>query len=297
VDVRPNVEEALAYVLAARSQKGKSRERQFNAISFSLIAVTLAIAVPTVRIVAQDLYAQLAVRTFGVTPKLPTDLPQELLLPNVFPMGPAAPGRPMPLAEAQAHVPFRIKLPKTDLLPYQPELFVHEATALSRRIDSASIDLALKRLGRDSVEMPIGLDGMTVTVAFHEAVTIRLGHCPELVGPWHSCALLNEAVAPTIAMPQGVEPEALTVFSLELLGLRAADAEALSRTGTMFFPPENYAWHKVVNVNGDDAVLVGYQPGATGQVAYNLCWTDNGIAYSLFGRDPNMALTVAASLR
>jgi hypothetical protein len=78
---------------------------------------------------------------------------------------------------------------------------------------------------------------------------------------------------------------------------RSHDAKALSQTGILFFPPENYASHKIVEVMGHDAVLVAYQPGKTGQVAYNLSWTADGIAYSLFGRDPGTALAVAESLK
>jgi hypothetical protein len=94
-----------------------------------------------------------------------------------------------------------------------------------------------------------------------------------------------------------MKPETLMIFSLQLLGLGASDARALSRTGGILFPPENYASHKVVDVNSHEGVLVVYQPGSTGEVAYNLSWTANGIAYSLFGRDPSTALTVAGSLR
>ena len=119
----------------------------------------------------------------------------------------------------------------------------------------------------------------------------------KLVGPWQSCASLNESLAPTLILPEGVEPQTLTNFSVQLIGLSAADAKVLSLTGGLFFPPENYASHKIVEVNGHDAVLVAYAPGSTGQVAYNLSWTANGTAYSLFGRDPRTALTVAESLR
>jgi hypothetical protein len=297
IDVQPNVDEALAHVLSARRQRREKRKRQFAVSFISLIAAIASIGIPPVRIAAQNMYAELAVRMFGITPHFSANLPQELLLPNVFPIGPVTPSPAVPLAGAQAFVPFRIQLPETELLPYQPKFFVHEATTLTRRIDSVPIEIALERLGREPVDIPRGLDGATISITFHKSVTVRLGECPELVGPWHSCAFLNEAVAPTLTLPQAVKPETLTTFSLQLLGLSAADAKALSRSGGLFFPPENYALHKIVKVNGHSAVLVVYEPGSTGQVAYNLSWTADGIAYSLFGRDPSTALTVAGSLR
>ncbi len=297
IDVRPRVDEALAHVLSARSKRRKRRQRKLTVSFILFIAAIAIIAIPPVRIAAQDIYAELAVRMFGLTPHFSANLPEELLLPNVFPIGPVTPSRPVPLVGAQAFVPFKIQLPETELLPYEPKFFVHEVTTRTRHVDALPIENALARLGREPIDIPSGLDGATISITFHKSVTVRLGECPELVGPWHSCAFLNEAMAPTISLPQAVKPETLTTFSLQLLGLSAADARALSRTGELFFPPERYASHKVVEVNGYDGVLVVYATGSTGEVAYNLSWTANGIAYSLFGRDPRTALTVAESLR
>ena len=298
IETQPNVEAALAHVLLAGRQRRNKRIRQFAVSSISLIAAGMIIAIPAIRVAAQDVYAELAVRTFGVTPQFSLNLPHELLLPNVFPIGPVTTSRPVSLPKAQAFVPFKIELPYTNLLPYQAKLFAREGTTLGRRIEMAPIEMALKRLGREPVDIPTGLDGATISIRFHKSVAVRLGECPELVGPWHSCAVLLEELAPTLTLPQGVEPEAMTAFSLQLLGLRAPDAKALARTGVLFFPPENYGWHKVVEVNGHDAVLVAYKPGSTGAVvAYNLSWTAGGVSYSLFGRDPGTGVGVAESLR
>ena len=296
-DARPNVEQALAHVLSTGRQRRERRKRQFTVSFITVIAAIATIAIPPVRIAAQDVYAELTIRMFGVTPPFSANLPRELLLPNVFPIGVVPPSRAVSLVEAQAFVPFSIHLPETELLPYQPMFSVQEATTLTRRIDSIPIEIALERLGREPVAIPSGLDGATISITLHKNVTVRFGECPELVGPWHSCAFLNEALAPTLTFPKDVAPETLSSFSLQLLGLSAPDAKAISRRGLLFFPPENYAWHKAVEVSGHHAVLVVYEPGSTGEVAYNLSWTADGIAYSLFGRDPSTALSIARLIR
>ncbi len=297
IHIEPDIEAALKQVLFAGKRR---REKQFRRASISLMsltAVALTIAIPAVRVAAQDVYADLTIRTIGVTPHFAPDLPRDLLLPNVFPIGPVAPTREVSLAEAKAFVPFRIQLPQTSLLPYEVKLFAHEERKVSQRIEKARIHVALDHLGRQHIDLPAGLDNGTISITFHKSISARFGDCPQIVGPWRSCAVLTQGLAPTLTLPSELQPEKLATFSFQLLGMSAPDANALARIGIVFFPPEDYAWHKVVHVNGRDAVLVAYKPASTGSVAYNLSWSDNGISYSLFGRDPSTAVSVAESLR
>ena len=292
----PDIERALTDVMAVGKKRRARSRRRIAVMIVGAGLISLSLAFAGVRGAAQDVWAELEIRSIGVTPAISSSLPPELLMPNVFPLGPTQPSKVMSRAEAERFVEFAIQIPHTSLLPYQPVFSVKEQSSVARGIDAQSIDNALTRLGRESIELPAGLNGKTVAVRFPKSVTVSFGRCAQLIGPWHACAFLQESRAPTLVMPAGIADETMTVFSLRLLGLSAPDARALARRHVLFFPPENYARHKTVQVKGHAALLVISKPDAHSEVAYNLSWVADGIAYSLFGRDPDTAITVAESI-
>lgn len=301
----PDVERALEATLL-RHQQARQTSQQ-HLLTTALVtgtALALLVGTPSVRAWAQEVWAEFRVQRFSVMPVNLQGLPFELLLPNVFPVGKggSAPQKTLDPAEAGQWAGFAVRLPRTPLLPYQPQLAVSAPWTIQRPVEGKKITAALHKLGRAPIEVPPGLDQTLVGVRFGPSVQAHFGECPQLVGPWRSCAFLWQSTLPVILAPPNVSLEVLSNFSLRLLGLRPEDAQRLAthlvKSPALFQPPsEEYAYYQELRVKDSDALLTVYKPDARGEVAYHLAWVTGERAYSLFGRDPKTALPVAESIQ
>jgi hypothetical protein len=223
-----------------------------------------------------------------------------LLLPNVFPLYPAFATKPLRTAshtEAAAAAGFPIKLLSSQ--SGAKTFLVLQPPTLERTLEKSAIDAELKRLQRDSIAWPQSLDGATVKLSQGKNAITHYGTCPTIAGPWNSCAFLVQYRAPQLHLSVPIALAAFTAFSLELAGLSRTRAQSLAKLESTFFLPfeTNNCTLQSAKVHRSPATLILYPKAPNGEEAYNLQWQEQGFHFSLFGRGPSRAVSLAESLR
>lgn len=280
-----------------RNKRNAHSKRLLLSLAASLILLTSLLPQPRA-------WAQQAWTTYilGGSTNIALDfasLTPPLLLPNVFPMYPANAIKPIKAssrAEASAAAGFSVYQLNTDL--GQPSFRVSQHAPLERTLDKQAIDAELRRLNREPIPWPQGLDGATLQLNLGKSAITHYGQCPTIVGPWNSCAFLLQFRPPELRLSTPIALAALTVFSLELAGLSRTRAQSLAKLGSTFFLPfeENNCTLQQTKVKNSPAVLILYPKAPNGEEAFNLQWQERGFSFSLFGRDPSRAIALAESL-
>jgi hypothetical protein len=276
------------------------RCRQTKQLFLSLTAslILLASLLPQPRAWAQQAWTSYIL---GNTTNISFDialLSPELMLPNVFPLSPPDAAKSIKvssLSEAGAAANFPVYTLQASL--GQPTYTVVESPTLEKTLHKKVIDHELRRLNREPVQWPEGLDGGTIKLILGKTVLTRFGQCPTIVGPWNSCAMLAQSRPAELHISAPIALAALTVFSLELAGLGRVRAQSFAKLGSTFFLPfDNDCKLQQTKVNNSPAILTLYPKAPNGEEAFNLQWQERGFSFSLFGRDPSRAIALAESL-
>lgn len=279
-----------------QSQRHARNKRALLSIAATLIcALSL---MPQTRGWAQQVWTTyLLGNTTNITFNLAL-LSPELMLPNVFPLYPANATKPIEasnLTEATNLAGFHAYTLNANL--GQPTYSVAEAPTLERSLNKQVIDSELRRLNREPIAWPEGLDGATIKLTQGKTVLTRFGQCTTIIGPWNACAMLAQSRLPELHLSAPITLAALTVFSLELAGLSRVRAQSLAKLGATFFLPfDNDCKLQQTKVKDAAAVLILYPKAPNGEEAFHLQWQENGYSFGLFGRDPSRAVALAESL-
>lgn len=209
---------------------------------------------------------------------------------------------------------FDVRLPsnRTD----SPALLVQAGEAFNIRIDRARGQELLDAAGYTDLQLPLSIDGATISIDIPTGVTAGYGDCPALedaqtVDPDTAgspgrrsidCILLVQMPSPTVSTPPDLDIEQLAEIGLQLSGMTADQAHLYSQTvdwtSTLVIPvPRNGASYREVDVDGVTGYLI--QRPTDDAPQYLLIWVKDGIIYAIggLGNSADQALDMAASMR
>lgn len=303
----------------ARPAEAARREWPVLRIAASAAAFALAaalLAVPSVRAAAASLLARFRIVHFVAVEVDPSRVAQlrssEIGLSDLI--GDRVqvlqdPGPPVAAAspeEAGAATGLRVRVP--GWLP--PEVTLR-ATAyrgpgkVQVVADTARLQHLLDFLGIDDVHPPAALDGRTATIDV--PAMVRMTYANDRGAE----ADFLQARSPEVALPEGVEIEALAEIGLRILGFGAEEAKrfalAIDWRSTMLVPiPSGAARFKRVDINGRPGLLIartapapgGASPAPPARELQMLIWSGDGMVYGIRGnfRDESV-LRMAYSAR
>jgi hypothetical protein len=303
----PDDEIALAW---QRTQAARlpARARFLNPLWPLAAAAGLAgilLLTPTGRATAEALWRSLTLTSVQNVSIDFSKTTMNLLLPNVFPLRGAETTRTQyakTATEAADLAGFPVRSLRTPHLPFTPSIRVTEEPELKRTIDLAAIETDLREMGRRLPPLPAGIDGAEIRLQpGSKVVSIAYGECPQLIGPWTSCAVLIQARPMTLQLPPQLSVDEYIRFSLELAGFSGEQTEALARLHrkqpTLFIPLETTAELQQVRVRGTTGTLVVYAKTDSADTAFMLEWLEDGIYFRLFGRNPVLAVEMAETLQ
>jgi hypothetical protein len=272
------------------------------AAGVAAVAVTAALlAVPSVRAAASSLLARFRVVHFVAVPVDEARVRQlrasEIDLPGLIGENVKVlqePGPPVAVAspeEAGAAAGFHVRVP--GWLP--PEVTLRDTTyrgpgRVEVVADTARLRQLLDLLGIDDVEVPPGLDGKTATIDVPAIVKLRYAN------DRGAEAEFLQARSPEVALPEGVEVDALAEIGLRILGFSPAEAKRFAQVidwrSTMLVPiPSGAAQWKRVDVNGNPGLLIARtlpppanaSPAPPAKLVQMLIWSADGMVFGIRG--------------
>jgi hypothetical protein len=164
-------------------------------------------------------------------------------------------------------------------------------TASSERLQQV-----MDALGVTDLSVPPGLDGHVVEVRVPPVVMIRYDHQDK------RRTRLFQARTPQIALPDGVDLQALGEIGLRILGLPAQEASqfahAIDWHTTLVVPvPPNATSFQQIDINGRQGVLIQHQPRDESPTT-TIVWSTPDRVFALVSIEHVSAVTaMAASVR
>jgi hypothetical protein len=284
-----------------------------------IVILAAALAIPSVRAVANSFLGLFRIQSVSIVQVDPGDLPDQLGSSEQFQQlisddvkieelgEPQEAGSP---EEASSLAGIPVRLPAE--IEGTPKLHVQPGTRAAFEIDLPRVRALMSEIGQEDIELPDELDGATVTLELPTVVGATYGDCeveregdqdPDEPGyQTRNCATLIQMASPEISAPPGLDVAGLGQAFLQLLGMSPEEAAQFSQTvdwtTTLVIPIPRYGMtYQDVPVDGVNGTLIWEgQPGA--MTHYMLIWVKDGVVYSLSGRgNRSEALSIANSLK
>jgi hypothetical protein len=210
------------------------------------------------------------------------------------------PGQPVPVAsleDAAAAAHMAVATPQW--LPTGStimETAVVGERAVRVTASSERLQQVMNALGITDLSVPAGLDGHVVDVHVPPVVMIRYDHADK------RRSRLFQARTPQIALPEGVDIQALGEIGLRILGLPAPDAHqfahAIDWHTTLVVPvPPNATSFQQIDIGGRQGVLIQHQPRDESPTT-TVVWSTEDRVFALVSIEHVSAVTtMAASVR
>ncbi len=200
------------------------------------------------------------------------------------------------MEEARRSVNFDIKEVKD--LPFKVKTAnpsVMKPGSMKFKLNTDEVNKFIKSLGGTTL-LPDELNGKEFTVKLGGQVII-----PYLSNNEEDTLTLSEIAAPEIAVPDGVDADAVRKIILQLPFMPQNIRQQLSDIddweNTLPLPVDENEQTKDININGNPGVL--YMSDDGNSVYHDMIWTDNGVIYNLTGNFTNEqeAIKTAQSVR
>ncbi len=285
--------------------------------------LSLAMAFPGVRALANDFLGIFRIQRFTVVQFNPEDVPERLghstqfeyILSEDVQFEQMGENQVVStVAEASALAGFAVRLPTA--VEGALHLEVQPGLHASLTINLPRVRSLLAEIGRSDIVLPDAMDGATVTLDLPTAVIASYGDCefeaqevqetefdPQATLPvFNPCTTLVQVPSPTISAPPDLDFNQVGEAFLQVLGMSPEEAEHFSQrmnwTTTLVVPIPRYsATHQDVRVDGVEGVLIR-QTRDPIQGEYLMMWVNDGIVYALMGTgSPSTALSIGNSLK
>ena len=302
-----------------------SRRSRLAWVALGVIAfLTIALAFPEVRAIADSFLGLFRVQQFSVVQIQSENLPQELgsssqfeyMLSNDVHIEETGELQEVgDAAEASALAGIPVRLPEGMDTP--PTLMVQSGADISFTIDLPLVKALLQELGQGDLDLPASLNGATVEMTLPSAVAAGYGDCkmkaqadleanPDPNSPalpaLNDCITLVQMASPTISAPPELDVTKIGEAYLQILGMSPEEAAQFSSTvdwtTTLVLPIPRYGTnYKDVTVDGVKGTLV-QQKFDNRQGQYALIWVKDGVLYGLTGQgDGGKALEIAETIK
>lgn len=306
-------------VAPAASRRSRVPWKPLAAAAALLVAATVALTVPTVRVAAQEFLDLFRVKRF-VAISVDAERMERLKDGKVdlrTVLGDSVEETKRP---AEPHIVASVEDAARDagipvLVPTYvfnvndaPVIRVTDDAEARIAVDAERIRGVLDVLAIEDAEVPAGLDGATVTVRVPRAVSMDYRR-----GGSQWVATLTQARSPEVDLPEGVDIAALGEIGLRIAGLSTDEARQFSRTidwrSTMVVPvPASVGSFREVDVRGTTGLLIAIDPGRVARrepadanapsPRTILLWSENGLVYGLASSfHPADAIQMANSMR
>ena len=308
-DPLPRFEEQLRERLRAQTPASPPRRewpRRTLVIAATVIVIAGSIAVPGVRASVVQFVSLFRVVNFVAVPVDSSRL--DRLKSEQLEIGALIgehvevvqdPGPPVSVAsldDAAAVSGMTLALPQW--LPENTQVL--ETTVVGQRVvrvtaNSQRLQQVMDALGISDLTVPPGLDGHVVTVRVPPVVMVRYDH-----GSRRS--RLYQADVPELALPEGIDLQALGEIGLRILGLAPAEARqfahAIDWHTTLIVPvPPNASSFQQVTVGEYPGVAVQHQPRDQSPTT-TIVWSTPERVFALVTlQNVQQALTMATSVR
>lgn len=280
------------------------RARPVWAVLAVVAILAMALAVPSVRAVANNFLGLFRVQQFSVIQVDENQLQSQigdstanqleaLFADNVTIEGG---GEPVPVSspeEASQQAGFDVRLPAS--APAQAQYEVQPGMSASMPINVRQAQGLLDELGHSDVRLPKSLDGQIVRVDVPTSVVANYGDCkpkpvdsvpdgPSSIRTGLNCINFVQVPSPSVSAPPDLDINQLGRAMLEVLGMTPQEAASFSQTidwtSTLVIPvPRSRAQYEEVMVDGVQGTLL-----SSGGGNYALLWVRNGIVYAINGR-------------
>lgn len=285
------------------------RSRPVWAVLAAIAILAVSLAVPSVRVIANNFLGLFRVQQFTVISVDEEQLESQLngvsanQLEALFADSVTFEGGGDPLpaanaAEASQLAGFSIRLPSE--APEQVFYEVLPGLNASMQIDVRRAQGILDELGHEDVRLSKSLDGEIVTVDVPAAVAASYGDCrppqgsddPDAPAPImtsQNCVTFIQVPSPTVSAPPDLDINLLGRAALEVLGMTEEEAASFAQnidwTTTLIIPVPRYrAQYEDVQVDGVQGTLV-----SSGGTNFALLWVKDGVVFAISGRGSKQA--------
>lgn len=299
----------------------------FPVVRFGLVAMlamAIVLAIPSTRAMAGELLNLFRVQQVAVLPidtaglealtgneALGNQLSELMSSSTTVNKEPAEPVTVADAAEASAVAGFAVRLP-AEMTPARIQ--VSDPAGFTLTIDHAKTQAFINEAGHSDLVLPATIDGTDISVSIPAAVNVTFGTCPNpedaegfegdyerLSKEYADCLVFGQIPSPIVSAPAGVDVAVLAQLALELSGMSAEEATALSATvdwtSTLVVPmPRDAGTYADMSVDGVTGSLI--QSDSEFAPQYVLLWVKNGIVYFVSGSgdDASSAFALVNSL-
>ncbi len=298
------------------------RSSAARALAVLVLLIVVAVSVPSVRALADEILNLFRVQQVSVIPIDASGLQQlagndalgkqisQLISSSMSVI--EKPGEPQVAAnagEASQKAGFTVRLPQNE---QASRLTVEGKAAFNFTVDRAKAQALMDEAGRSDLVLPESIDGAVISVTVPASVRADYGTCPDpsqadSIGGgspgrrYPDCVIFAQLPSPTVEAPAGVDVPQLAQMALEFTGMSPDQARAFAQSvnwaSTLVIPvPKNASTYAQVNVDGVTGTLI--QRPADDAPQFLLIWVKDGIVYSIAGLGTNsqQALDMANSL-
>ena len=219
-DWNPNPAAAHARFKARLPAHRAPRRYWLAGAATASLAMAALLAVPSVRVFAQQVWQRLTAGRIEVVRVDFDSLPDEAKSLSAHLIQKPAPPQSAASAEEAARLAgFPPRLPAPGILAGSPRLSVLGPMSFGTTIQAADLELALRKAGVSDQPVPRQWDGAQIALAIGFTVTAT----------WSDDTWFMQGLPPVISMPTGFDLGGFLGAVLRAAGMRSADARQLGR--------------------------------------------------------------------